>query len=183
MLSNFVPVLLFSVCISCGVGRRGISPSTVRPRSRLAPLAPMKSFQHFMSDSDGLENLSSEESQTKYKQYQLEYTEDVSKHFFENSKYEEWFREKFNPLLKEKQIVELKQRAQLESAVLYARLLEDPQGALASMRLAEVSRDREGKSSVQGNFCFVLTLSILYTHLSHFLVHSLFLFVSLTVSL
>mgnify|MGYP003385325617 CR=1 FL=1 len=121
---------------------RGHSPVTVKPRSRLPPLPVMKSFEHFVSDNEGL-SLSSEEALEKYKKYQLEYTEDISKQFFQNNKYDEWFRETYDPVLVLKQVGELKQRAQQESAVVSAGMQDAPEESLASMRLYRSPSDRQ----------------------------------------
>lgn len=93
----------------------------------------MKSFRSFMVSQSG--ELSLEQAQEMYDKYQLQYIEDVSKHFFENSKYEEWFREKYDPLLQQNRAEELQAWSQRSSASFRQQLIENYSDQIHSIRL------------------------------------------------
>lgn len=47
------------------------------------------------------DDASPEVFQKRYDEYQIQYCKDVSKRFFERNKSEEWFRERYDPLLQQ----------------------------------------------------------------------------------
>jgi hypothetical protein len=112
-----------------------------KPCTRLPPLPPMKSFNSFIASQNNL-TMSESEADELYKEYQLKYTEEISKHFFQNSKYEEWFREQYDPMLKVKQIPEMKNWAQNESAVIFKQLEEGGSEIMTTFRLTGLPNEK-----------------------------------------
>jgi hypothetical protein len=101
----------------------------------------MKSFNSFIASQNNL-TMSESEADELYKEYQLKYTEEISKHFFQNSKYEEWFREQYDPMLKVKQIPEMKNWAQNESAVIFKQLEEGGSEIMTTFRLTGLPNEK-----------------------------------------
>ena len=107
--------------------------SRAKSKYQCPDMEPMKSFRSFMVSQSG--ELSLEQAQEMYDKYQLQYIEDVSKHFFENSKYEEWFREKYDPLLQQNRAEELQAWSQRSSASFRQQLIENYSDQIHSIRL------------------------------------------------
>ena len=109
------------------------SPDSKSIKTRLPPLPPLKTYQYFLSSQTS--RIPQEECDSAYLKYQLDYIDKFSKHYFDNHKYEEWFREKFDPSLLQKQQEALKTRAQKESAGISSEFTKDTERLLSRIRL------------------------------------------------
>lgn len=79
-------------------GFRG--PPDAPPMSDFVSLPPMPSFQHFMRTQ--LDDVSPEEYQQRYKQFQMDYLVDFEACFFQNYHHLEWFQEHYDPFKQSK---------------------------------------------------------------------------------
>lgn len=93
----------------------------------------MLSFKSFIQRQD--DDLTPEQFQKKYDEYQLQYTTDVSDHFFESNKCEEWFRDRYDPQRLLQTESETKLWAIAESNLFSKQSIDDPVHLLKSCRL------------------------------------------------
>ena len=147
---------------------RDMSPVNQKPPSRHPRLPPVKSFNNFMSCQD--KSTKPEDADDLYKDYLLKCTEDASNHFFESNKYDEWFREKFDPLVKVQQVPAMKAWAQKESAALHTQLRDCSSESLASFRLAGLSSEGSTRN-FKRKFLFNSVPRCSFCLLSFFLVY------------
>ncbi|CAM9369271.1 unnamed protein product, partial [Ectocarpus fasciculatus] len=96
------------------------------PRGRRRPraLPPMLCYHDFKRDQDY--GTPAEECQRRYEQYQLQYAQDVSDHFFDTHKHEEWFVDRYDPLRVQEREEGVRQWARDESAALGRALASAP---------------------------------------------------------
>lgn len=110
----------------------------------------MLCYHDFKRDQDY--GTPAEECQRRYEQYQLQYAQDVSDHFFDTHKHEEWFVDRYDPLRVQEREEGVRQWARDESAALGRALASaplpvlracclEPQGAEPAPLLAATAGD------------------------------------------
>eukprot|EP01041_Mallomonas_annulata_P001159 gene1159-2251_t len=97
-------------------------------------LPPMPTFKNFMLAQPD-DNSSPELFQRRYEDFQVQYIMDFSMNFFDNTKNEEWFRERYDPLRQKELEQESIKWAAQESAEFKKELLENPKLAIDALRL------------------------------------------------
>lgn len=111
-------------------------PIPIRPAPVIVKritLPPMPTFKNFMLSQP--DDASPEVFQRRYEDFQVQYVMDFSANFFDNTKGEEWFRERYDPMKQHEMDLETIKWSQSESAVFKAELLEHPALALNALRL------------------------------------------------
>ena len=88
----------------------------------------MMSYKSFMQTQS--EDLSPDQFQARYEQYQKKYLDDFSNTFFDTAKRDEWFQARYNPVKLVEVELENVKRAASESAALRAEVLADPEQVL-----------------------------------------------------
>lgn len=141
-----------------------ILPPPPPPVPQLPPpfsrhVKPLMSFKSFMKEQE--DDLSIEEFQRRYEDYHRDYVVRFSDTFFEVSKFEEWFRERYDPVKIQDQETEAEKWAADESAVIRNALAENPFKVIRAMRLDPIKPgagddhnrkgDREGATTVGGS--------------------------------
>lgn len=112
--------------------------------SRITPFMSFKSFVQTLSD-----DYSPDMYQKMYSQYHMHYLDDFSKAFFEASKNEEWFQDRYNPIRIVERENEVKAWAAKESALIKAALQSDAAAHIAGMNL-DIPSKASTKTSVSG---------------------------------
>lgn len=88
----------------------------------------MKSYKKYIESQHG--DATPDEFQRRYDSYQIDYCHDVSNYFFEKNKCEEWFRERYDPLLQQNMENESREWGKSESQKIYDLLASDLTGKL-----------------------------------------------------
>jgi hypothetical protein len=130
-----------------GGNRRHGSTDIVQPYNpnRIAPILSFKSFMQQQRD-----DLPPEAFQRLYDQYHLNYLQDFSDRFFEESMMEEWFQDRYSPVRIYAQEQATAARAATESAALKASLVSHPSASVRAMSL-EPPTHTKGKRGSGGN--------------------------------
>lgn len=136
-------MLIFDFLIAdYGGNRRNAIVQPYNP-NRIAPILSFKSFMQQQRD-----DLPPETFQRMYDQYHLNYLQDFSDRFFEESMMEEWFQDRYSPVRIFAQQEATAARAGTESAALKASLLAHPAASVRAMSLeppANANPHQKGK--------------------------------------
>lgn len=124
-------------------------PPPPQARTRVPPLKPLLSYKNFILHQ--ADDVSPEQYQFRYNEYQLQYCQDVSNHFFESAKLDEWFHDRYNPVAQQEKHAEMTAWSQREAQKFTESFLQQPESAVASCRLSLQSADASsGQSGQQG---------------------------------
>mmetsp|Transcript_22792 Transcript_22792/g.33284 ORF Transcript_22792/g.33284 Transcript_22792/m.33284 type:complete len:1021 (-) Transcript_22792:386-3448(-) len=104
------------------------------PRFNRPRLDPMKSYKNFILTQPD-DDAPPEEFQRRYNEYRIQYTKDMSNYFFEKNKCEEWFRERYDPLVQQNMEAEARAWAAKESQRIHQMIVDNPVAAVESFRL------------------------------------------------
>lgn len=123
----------------------------------------MKSYKNFMLTQT--DDATPDEFQRRYDVYQVEYCQEVSNYFFEKNKCEEWFRERYDPLLQQNMEVDCREWGKSESQKIYDLLASDLTGKL---QLALLGPLESTEVSTLGITHFTFIIIICLASLHHF---------------
>jgi hypothetical protein len=113
---------------------RSLSPKG--PRARVGPMMSYVKFASFERPDTSPEAL-----QRMYDIYQIQYCKDASNYFFEKNKLEEWFRERYDPLLQQNIEIESREWAISESQKIFDLAMSDPSGFLSHVCLGPLENE------------------------------------------
>jgi hypothetical protein len=118
----------------------------------------MKSYKNFMlTQSDDAST--PEIFQRRYDEYQVRYCKDASNYYFEKNKCEEWFRERYDPLIQQNMESESQEWAHSESQKIFDRIAYDRAGFLSAARLNPLeSTDGDDKSTGTRSLSLIFVL-------------------------
>lgn len=132
---------------------RSSSPKVSRSR-----IAPMKSYKNFMLTQH--DDASPEIFQRRYDEYQVQYCKDASNYYFEKNKCEEWFRERYDPLIQQNMENESQEWSHSESQKIFDHIAYDKTGFLSAARLAPLESSSDGdEKSLTGLTLFLILFS------------------------
>jgi hypothetical protein len=148
-----------------GPSRRSPPPNPSRsasPKVSRSRIAPMKSYKNFMlTQSD---DASPDIFQRRYDEYQVQYCKDASNYYFEKNKCEEWFRERYDPLIQQNMETESQEWAQAESQKIFDRIAYDKAGFLSSARLSPLESTEGDDKSITGIALLFILFSMILIH-------------------
>jgi hypothetical protein len=122
----------------------------------------MKSYKNFMlTQSD---DASPDIFQRRYDEYQVQYCKDASNYYFEKNKCEEWFRERYDPLIQQNMETESQEWAQAESQKIFDRIAYDKAGFLSSARLSPLESTEGDDKSITGIALLFILFSMILIH-------------------
>lgn len=96
------------------------------------------------------EELTPEQFQRKYDEYQFQYTVDFSNHFFESNKCEEWFRERYDPTLLVQSEQDVKMWSAAESKRIADIVNQSPESSAEYVQSCRLNID--DRKEIQGRF-------------------------------
>jgi hypothetical protein len=116
--------------------RRSRSASPKAPKTRVGPMMSFAKFASFERAETNPDML-----QRQYDLYQIQYCQDASNYFFEKNKLEEWFRERYDPLLQQNIELESREWAISESLKILDLVTPDPSRFLSQSRLGPLEKE------------------------------------------